>query len=78
MVWDGSAVTFYVNGVQSLDLGSSHLTAIPFSGPIADSTDSLGIGAIVRDNANPPASSGQFFFGRIDEIRISDAALSPS
>jgi len=78
MVWNGSAVTFYVNGVQSHDLGSNHLAAIPFSGPIADSTYSLGIGTIVRDNANPPANSGQFFFGRIDEIRISDTALSPS
>ncbi len=77
MVWDGSTITFYVNGVQSHDLGTNHQTAIPFSGPIADSTYSLGIGAIVRDNVNPPANSGSFFFGRIDEIRISDAALSP-
>jgi enterochelin esterase-like enzyme len=37
----------------------------------------LGIGTIVRGNSSPPANSGQFFFGRIDEIRISDAALSP-
>jgi S-formylglutathione hydrolase FrmB len=78
MVWDGSSATFYVNGVQSHDLGTNHLTAIPFSGPIADSTHSLGIGSIVRDNANPPTDSGQFFFGRIDEIRISNAALPPS
>ncbi|TFG50111.1 MAG: LamG domain-containing protein, partial [Candidatus Brocadiia bacterium] len=42
----------------------------------ADSDRSLGIGCIIRDNANPPASSGQFYDGLIDEIKVYDYALS--
>jgi len=45
---------------------------------VGDSSTSLGIGAIVRDDQDPPGNSGQFFNGRIDEVRISDKALSPS
>lgn len=41
-----------------------------------DSTRGLGIGCIVRDNNKPPGNSGQFFNGRIDEVRFSAAALS--
>jgi hypothetical protein len=41
-----------------------------------DSTRGLGIGSIIRDNNNPPGNSGQFFNGRIDEVRFSAAALS--
>jgi predicted esterase len=70
-------VTFYVNGVQSHDLGVNHLTVVPFTGLVGDSTDSLGVGAFVQDNANPPANSSQFFYGQIDEVRISNAALLP-
>jgi len=47
-----------------------------FKTRVADSTQSLGIGCIIRDNLNPPGNSGQFFHGRIDEVRISGAALS--
>lgn len=43
-----------------------------------DSTRGLGIGCIVRRNDIPPASSGQFFDGLIDQVRISDAALTPA
>ena len=77
MVWDGAGVTFYVNGVQSHDLGVNHVTVVPFTGPVGDSTNSLGVGAFVQDNANPPANSSQFFYGQIDEVRISNAALPP-
>ncbi len=42
---------------------------------VLDSTNALGIGGIVRDNAAPPGDSGQFFDGRIDELRISADAL---
>ncbi|UCC96945.1 MAG: hypothetical protein JSW66_14005 [Phycisphaerales bacterium] len=41
-----------------------------------DSPRGLGIGCIIRDNNNPPGNSGQFFNGRIDEVRFSAAALS--
>ena len=81
LVWDGSAVKFYVNGVQSQQLGPNSLESgpeIPFTGPIGDSDRGLGIGCIVRGNSIPPSSSGQFFHGRIDEVRISDEALDPS
>jgi len=42
-----------------------------------DSPRGLGIGCIIRDNNNPPGNSGQFFNGRIDEVRFSAAALLP-
>jgi hypothetical protein len=41
-----------------------------------ESPRALGIGAIIRDNNNPPGNSGQFFHGRIDEVRLSGSALS--
>jgi hypothetical protein len=41
-----------------------------------DSPRALGIGCIIRDNNHPPGNSGQFFNGRIDEVRLSAAALS--
>jgi hypothetical protein len=41
-----------------------------------DSPRGLGIGAIIRDNNNPPGNSGQFFNGRIDEVRFSAGALA--
>jgi len=43
---------------------------------VSDTTTGLGIGCIVRDNGRPPANSGQFFHGRIDEVRISSGALA--
>jgi hypothetical protein len=43
---------------------------------VNDTTNGLGIGCIVRDNANPPGNSGQFFHGLIDEVRLSDETLS--
>jgi formylglycine-generating enzyme required for sulfatase activity len=78
LVWGAGAMKFYVNGVQSHDLGPSHLSELPFTGPIGDSAKALGIGCIIRDNLNPPDSSGQFYYGRIDEVRISDKALEPN
>lgn len=47
-----------------------------YRGRPVDSTNSLGIGCITRDNLDPPGNSGQFFHGRIDQLRISAAALS--
>lgn len=58
----------YVNGLLAASGGS---TVPPF-----DSTRALSIGCIVRDNNTPPLNSGQFFDGRIDEVRIFDEALS--
>jgi len=78
LVWNGSVIKFYVNGQQSHDLGTSSLSELPFTGPIGDTDRALGIGCIVRDNIDPPANSGQFFLGSIDEVRISDTALAPA
>ncbi len=63
-----SPMQLYVNGELK--------AAAAFRARVADSTNSLGIGCITRDNLNPSANSGQFFHGRIDEVRISGAALS--
>ncbi|MHC4500514.1 MAG: LamG domain-containing protein, partial [Planctomycetota bacterium] len=78
LVWDGNNIKLYVNGQQSQALGPNSVSALPFTGPIGDSTTALGIGCIIRDNDDPPGNSGQFFQGRIDEVRISDKALSVS
>jgi hypothetical protein len=42
----------------------------------SDSTRGLGVGCIVRDNSIPPADSGQFFDGMIDDIKVYNYALS--
>jgi len=79
LVWDGNAVEFYVNGIKSQDLSGS--SEVPFTGPIGDSDRALGIGCIVRGqmtDPNSPPSTGQFFHGRIDEVRISDEARVPN
>ena len=65
-----SQVRFYVNGEVAAN--------VPFSGTLIDTPNSLGVGTYARDNVNPPANSGQFFYGCIDELRISDEALVPS
>jgi len=78
LVWDGTEIRFYVNGQQSQDFGPDSGSSIPYTGGIDDSARALGIGCIIRDNDDPPSSSGQFFFGKIDEVRISDAALPVS
>ncbi|HUT28863.1 MAG TPA: LamG domain-containing protein [Sedimentisphaerales bacterium] len=78
LVWDGEFVTFYVNGEQSQDLGPNSVSQLPFEGSIGDSSTALGIGCVIRDNESPPQNSGQYFQGRIDEVRISDDALDPS
>jgi len=44
---------------------------------VLDSERAFGVGAILRDNDMPPSDTGQFFNGRIDEVRLSAAALSP-
>ncbi len=75
LLWDGSAVRFYKDGTQSQDLGLAHGSAITYAGGIDDSIDALGIGCICRNNDEPPSNSGQFFHGRIDEVRICDQAL---
>lgn len=58
----------YVNGELK---GTSTYNTRP-----ADTLWGLGIGCIVRDNVSPPGNSGQFFHGLIDEVRLSDEALS--
>ncbi len=58
----------YVNG-ELMDTSD-------YRGRVNDTTNALGIGCIVRDNGNPPGNSGQFFHGLIDEVRLSDEALS--
>jgi glucose/arabinose dehydrogenase/PKD repeat protein len=56
--YDGSALKLYVNGVQ--------VASISGSGTIATSTGALGIGG--------DALFGQYFAGRIDEVRIYNVA----
>lgn len=71
LVLDGAAgqARFYVNGMLR--------TNIALAGGLPDTPNGFGIGAIIRDNASPPANSGQFFHGRIDEVRLSDTVLTP-
>ena len=43
-----------------------------------DSANSFAVGTKIDNNYNPPRSSGyNMFSGKLDELRISDAALSP-
>ncbi|MHC4646587.1 MAG: LamG domain-containing protein, partial [Planctomycetota bacterium] len=89
LVWDGAVMKFYVDGQQSQELGGrsddgyeqgTGVSEVNFPGPIGDSDRALGIGCIVRDQMTDPMeppSTGQFYYGRIDEVRFSDAALAP-
>jgi hypothetical protein len=63
-----AAMKIYINGELK---GTAAFADRP-----GDSPRGLGIGSIIRDNNNPPGNSGQFFHGRIDEVRFSGAALS--
>lgn len=69
---DMDPMKIYVDG-QLMGVG-------PYNLPPADTTRGLGIGCIVRHNGETgnAGSTGQFFDGLIDEIRISDAALTPA
>ena len=62
MTYDGTTLRLYVNGTQ---VGSR-----PVSGSLLTSTGALRIGG--------NSIWGEFFQGRIDEIRIYNRALSPS
>jgi concanavalin A-like lectin/glucanase superfamily protein/PEP-CTERM motif-containing protein len=67
--WDGAMMRLYVDGAQ---VGSS----VPFTGPIGyPVSNPLIIGADNDGLGNP---STAFFPGNIDEVRISNTALSPS
>jgi hypothetical protein len=90
LVWDGNNMKFYVDGRQSQELGGrpgdgyvpgTGVSEIPFTGPIGDSIKALGIGCQDREGITDPnviVDVGQMFCGKIDEVRISDTALSPS
>jgi PKD repeat protein len=58
--YDGTTMTFYVNGVQ--------VASRPQTGPIATSNGALSIGG--------DSTSGQFWTGLIDEVRIYNRALA--
>ncbi|HET7186494.1 MAG TPA: LamG-like jellyroll fold domain-containing protein, partial [Gemmatimonadaceae bacterium] len=60
--YDGSSIRLYVNGVQA--------ASIPATGSIAMSTGALRIGG--------NAVWGEYFTGRIDEVRIYNRALAAS
>jgi|GEM_PF-2214072 len=52
-----------------------------YASRVDDTDRALGIGCIIRDVMTDPCappSTGQFFNGRIDEVRFSDEALDPS
>jgi hypothetical protein len=62
VTYDGTTISVYVNGTLA---GSS-----PLSGPIATSTGQLSIGA--------DSVWGEYFAGKIDNVRIYNRAVSPS
>ena len=62
--WDGTTMRLYIDGVE-VNSGS-------YAGGLVPTANPLGIGAILRDG-----STGQYFDGLIDEVRISQGALSP-
>jgi hypothetical protein len=61
--WDGSLMTLYTNGVQR--------TNLPAAGSIATTSDLL---AIAKKNTS--GVSGDYFNGRLDDVRIYNRALS--
>jgi hypothetical protein len=63
VTYDGSVQVFYVNGVQ---VGS-----VAGSGAITVSNGALRIGG-------DASSTGEFFTGMIDEVRVYNRALSPA
>jgi proline iminopeptidase len=63
-VYDGAAVTIYVNGVK--------IGAESISGPMSIDNSDLFIG-----KGDPEFSSGEYFHGVLDEIRLWNVARSP-
>jgi len=68
-VWDGSTAKIFLDGTQ-IGPGAS------YTGVLNNTEGALGIGGLVRHNNG--SNTGQFFNGLIDEVRISDVALSPN
>jgi len=69
--WDGTTMRIYIDGVE--------MNSDAYSAGLVDNSGAFGIGAIVRHSGTGGASNeGQYFNGYIDEVRISDTALSPN
>lgn len=64
--WDGTTVTFYVNGQADGSAG--------FSGPIPANDNNLGVGA--RPTSAINGGPAFFFAGAVDDVRIFDRALT--
>ena len=78
-VWQHVAAVFDQDAAEPMKLyvDKNLVASGGLSTPPLNSDRSFGIGCIIRDNSYPPGNSGQFFDGLIDEVRISDAALTP-
>jgi len=63
--WDGSTMILYTNGVQQ--------TSLSAGGTIATTADLLAIG-----KKNGSGVAGDYFNGRLDEVRIYNRAISPA
>lgn len=69
VVWDGSKVTQYLNGVN---VGTRNLT-----GSVGDRATGLGIGCRSVD-ATGTTPGGSYFNGTLDEVAVYNRALSVS
>jgi len=69
--WDGTTMRIYVDGEEK--------NSVPYTAGLKDNPGAFSIGGIVRwSGAASRSTEGQYYNGLIDEVRISDAALSPS
>ncbi len=65
--WDGSNMSFYLDGLLKGTVAAAGTISYPVSNPVVLGADNEASGNLEW-----------FFPGRIDEVRISDVALSPS
>jgi hypothetical protein len=64
--WDGATMRLFINGEET--------TSGPFQGPVHYDDNPVLIGA---DDDGGGVPGNAFFLGQIDEVRISEGALSP-
>ena len=78
LTWDGSKVKIYVDYKQDTFSKNNSAREFSVSGTLSYEPDSkIRIGGYTGNSSNPGAASERRFNGLVDEVRISNVALTP-